>query len=72
MSTQKEDMTKGLVIEAMPNAQFKIELEDGTEVRAYLAGKMKLHRIKVLIGDKVEMVMDKYGDNNRIVTRCKQ
>jgi len=72
MSTKKEDVTKGLVIEALPNAQFRVELSDGKIVRGYLAGKMKLHRIKVLVGDTVEMVMDKYGDNNRIVTRCKQ
>lgn len=72
MSKKKEETTKGLVVEALPNAQFKVELEDGKVVRAYMSGKMKMHRIKVLIGDTVEMVMDSYGDNNRIVLRCKQ
>jgi translation initiation factor IF-1 len=69
MGKKKVDTVKGLVIEALPNSQFTIELEDGTEVRAYLAGKMKHNRIRVLIGDQVELVMDTYGDNHRLVTR---
>lgn len=60
---------KGVVIDALPNAMFKIQFEDGTEQIAYLAGKMKLHRIKVLIGDSVEVLIDQYGGKGRIVKR---
>lgn len=70
MGTKNVVTVKGFVIDALPNAQFKVELKDSKkEVRAYLAGKMKLNRIRVLIGDEVELVIDEYGDNNRIVKR---
>lgn len=59
----------GVVTEALPNALFRIKLEDGTEVLAYLAGKMRLHRIRVLVGDKVTLVLDPYGGRARIVRR---
>jgi len=45
----------GTVIEALPNAQFRVQLEDGNTIRAYIAGKMKLNKIKVLPGDIVIM-----------------
>lgn len=68
--SKNDNTVKGIVIEALPNAQFKVELEETkTEVRAYLAGKMKLNRIRVLIGDRVEIVLDQYGANNRITKR---
>jgi translation initiation factor IF-1 len=57
------------VIEALPNAMFRVRTEDGTESIAYMAGKMKLHRIKVLIGDTVSIVVDPYGGRGRIVRR---
>jgi translation initiation factor IF-1 len=60
---------KGEVIEVKTNNVYAILSEDGQEVKAYLAGKMKRHRISVLIGDKVEYVIDEYGDNNRITKR---
>lgn len=58
-----------MVTEALPNALFRVTLEDGREVLAYLAGKMRIHKIKVLIGDKVELVIDPYGGKARIVKR---
>ncbi len=61
--------TLGVVTESLPNALFRIELEDGTLVLAYLAGKMRLHRIRVLVGDKVSLVLDPYGGRARIVRR---
>lgn len=60
---------KGVVIDSLPNAMFKIQFEGGVEHIAYLSGKMKLHRIKVLIGDTVEVLMDPYGGKGRIVKR---
>jgi translation initiation factor IF-1 len=69
MAANKTDTQNGIVIEALPNTLFKVRLEDGTELLAYLAGKMRMHRIKVLIGDKVELVIDPYGGRARVVKR---
>jgi len=66
---QKQETIIGTVIEAYPNTLFKIRLEDGRELKAHLAGKMRLFRIKVLIGDRVELVLDPYGTLGRIVRR---
>jgi translation initiation factor IF-1 len=51
----------GVVEEALPNTLFRVKLEDGSLVLAYLAGKMRLHRIKVLVGDRVQLHIDPYG-----------
>ncbi len=59
----------GVVDEALPNTLFRIKLEDGANVLAYLAGKMRLHRIKVLVGDRVEVRLDPYGGRARITRR---
>lgn len=64
-------LIQGTVIEALPNAMFRVVLDNNEkEIIAYLSGKMRMHRIKVLIGDKVEMVEDAYGGKrNRIIRR---
>lgn len=61
----------GMVIEALPATLFKIKLEGGEEILAHLGGKMRLHRIRVLVGDRVSVKIDKYGSKtgNRIVKR---
>ena len=59
----------GVVTEALPNALFRVQLDDEREVLSYLAGKMRLHRIRVLVGDKVTLVLDPYGGRARIVRR---
>ena len=59
----------GVVTEALPNALFRVRLDDGSEVLSYLAGKMRLHRIRVLVGDKVTLVLDPYGGRARVVRR---
>lgn len=59
----------GVVTESLPNTMFRLEMTDGSVHIAYLGGKMKLHRIRVLVGDKVEVVMDSYGGKGRIVKR---
>jgi len=69
VSNNQEETTKGIVIEALPNTQFKVKLEDESEKLAFLAGKMRLHRIRVLVGDKVEMHIDPYGGKARIFKR---
>ncbi len=69
--TQGKEDTLGTVIESLPNTLFRVQLdgEEGGEVLAYLAGKMRLHRIKVLVGDKVTLVLDPYGGRARITRR---
>lgn len=63
---------EGRVIEALPNAFFKVLLEDGKEVRGFLSGKMRLNRIKILPGDKVTLEMTPYDDTKgRITYRLK-
>lgn len=64
-----EETDAGMIVEAMPNLLYKVELEDGTIVKAYTSGKMKHNKIRMLVGDKVEFVIDKLGNNNRIIKR---
>lgn len=66
----KDDLAYGIVEEALPNALFRVILESTKESKvAYLAGKMRKYRIRVLVGDKVGMVMDPYGGKARITKR---
>ena len=64
---------EGRVIEALPNATFKIALnDDGGEILGFLSGKMRMHRISILPGDKVSLEMSPYDDSKgRIVYRLK-
>jgi translation initiation factor IF-1 len=69
MSDENIIKVQGTVTEALPNATFRIDLDDGRKMIAYLSGKMRKFRIKVLIGDTVEIVTDKSGEKGRIVKR---
>ncbi|MEY2640959.1 MAG: hypothetical protein RL150_352 [Candidatus Parcubacteria bacterium] len=60
---------EGTVIEALPNTMFRVLLEDNTELLAFLAGKMRMHRIRVMVGDRVAMELDPYGGKARIFKR---
>jgi len=63
---------KGTVLEALPNATFKVKLDDGREILAHLSGKMRIYRIKVLPGDRVTVEMTPYDNKRgRIVYRGK-
>jgi translation initiation factor IF-1 len=72
MSAQEESV-RGTVQEALPNTMFRVELDQGEKkgelLVCYLAGKMRLHRIKVLVGDTVDVLLDPYGGKGRIVRR---
>ena len=68
MATETPE-TQGTVDEALPNTLFRVTLDSGEQVLAYLAGKMRLHRIKVLVGDKVVLQLEPYGGKARIVRR---
>ena len=62
-------VVEGIVDEALPNTLFRVKLENGEIMLAYLAGKMRLHRIKVLVGDRVQLQLDPYGGRARITRR---
>jgi translation initiation factor IF-1 len=68
-NSDNKDTAAGLVLEALPNTFFKVKLEDGAEILAYLGGKMRMNRIRVLVGDKVTVVIDPYGGKGRIIRR---
>ena len=62
---------QGVVREALPNAMFNVELENGHKVLAHVSGKMRMHRILLLPGDKVKVEMSPYDlDKGRITYRC--
>jgi translation initiation factor IF-1 len=63
------EIVEGVVEEALPNTLFRVKQGGGELVLAYLSGKMRLHRIKVLVGDRVEIQLDPYGGRARIVRR---
>ena len=74
----KHDVSKttGVITEALPNTFFRVALDRPTgsnasqeEILAYLAGKMRMYRIKVLVGDRVEVELDPYGGKGRITRR---
>lgn len=72
MQANKQPIQKatGVVVETLPNTLFRVQLEGQTDpIMAYLAGKMRLHRIRVLIGDKVEVELEPYGGKARITKR---
>ncbi len=73
MAHQDKEKIVGTVIESLPNAMFKVIFKDEngnqSEQLTFLAGKMRLHRIRILVGDRVEVEKDEYGGKGRIVRR---
>jgi translation initiation factor IF-1 len=70
----KEDAIEvtGTVVETLPNAMFRVELENGHRVLAHISGKMRMHFIKILAGDKVTVELSPYDLNRgRIIYRAK-
>ena len=72
MSKQVAIEQDGKVIETLPNAMFKVELENGHKITAHISGKMRMHYIKILPGDKVRVEMSPYDlSKGRISFRYK-
>lgn len=70
----KEDNieVQGTILETLPNAMFKVELENGQTILAYVSGKMRMHFIKILPGDKVTIELSPYDlTKGRITYRFK-
>jgi translation initiation factor IF-1 len=72
MTTDDKIEVEGRVLEALPNAMFKVELENGHKILAHISGKMRMNFIKILPGDKVRMELSPYDlTRGRIVFREK-
>ena len=70
----KEDVieVQGVVTETLPNAMFRVELDNGHKVLAHISGKMRMHFIRILPGDKVKLEVSPYDlSRGRIVYRSK-
>jgi len=66
----KHNQYEGVVIEALPSTTFKVRLDDGREVLAHLAGKLRLNFIRILVGDRVVVELSPYDEKRgRIVYR---
>lgn len=68
MSDIKEKI-EGTITESLPDTKFRVKLDDGREILAYLAGKMRLHYIKVMIGNRVTLELSPDGSRGRIIYR---
>ena len=60
MAKQSAIEQDGVIVEALSNAMFRVELENGHEITAHISGKMRMHYIKILPGDKVRVEMSPY------------
>jgi translation initiation factor IF-1 len=70
----KDDVieTEGVIIEALPNAAFKVKLSNGHVITAYISGKLRMHYIKIIPGDSVKLEMSPYDlTKGRIIWRSK-
>ena len=71
-ASQEKVVVEGTIVEALPNTQFRVELENGHEVLAYISGKMRKFYIRILLGDKVRVELSPYDlTRGRIVYRYK-
>ena len=72
MAKEEVIAVEGTVVETLPNAMFRVELDNGHRVRAHISGKMRMHFIKILPGDKVSVELSPYDlSRGRIVYRGK-
>ncbi|MGP1478542.1 MAG: translation initiation factor IF-1 [Capnocytophaga sp.] len=68
MAKQAAIEQDGIIVEALPNAMFKVELDNGHVVIAHISGKMRMHFIKLLPGDKVKLEMSPYDLSKARIT----
>ncbi len=72
MSKEESIEVQGTIVETLPNAMFRVELENGKVILAYVSGKMRMHFIKILPGDKVTVELSPYDlTKGRITYRFK-
>lgn len=68
MAKQGPIKVDGVVTDTLPNATFKVKLDNGHEVLAHISGKMRMHYIKILVGDKVAVELSPYDLNKGRIT----
>ena len=72
MSKQAAIEQDGTIVEALSNAMFRVELENGHQITAHISGKMRMHYIKIMPGDRVKVELTPYSlDKGRITYRYK-
>ncbi len=72
MAKEEAIEVEGEILEALPNAQFKVKLENGLEILAHVSGKIRMHYIRILPGDKVKVQISPYDlTKGRITYRYK-
>lgn len=73
MSSKDKIEAMGTIIEALPDMKFRVELDEGPEIIAYVSGKMRRNFIRILLGDRVKVELSPYDlTNGRIVYRYKK
>ncbi len=73
MPKEEAIQVEGTIIEPLPNAMFRVELDNGHKVLAHISGKMRMHFIKILPGDKVTVELSPYDlTRGRVIFRAKQ
>jgi len=65
----KEPTVTGKITEVLPNSLYRVKLENGNDIIAHLAGKLRMHHIRVMAGDSVSLVLSPEGEKGRIVYR---
>jgi translation initiation factor IF-1 len=68
LAKQESIQVEGTVLETLPNATFRVELENGHEVLAHISGKMRMHYIRILPGDRVLLDLSPYDLNRARIT----
>ena len=65
----KDPTVRGQITEVLPNSLYRVKLENGNDIIAHLAGKLRMHHIRVMAGDNVSLVLSPEGEKGRIVYR---
>lgn len=65
----KDPTVRGQITEVLPNSLYRVKLENGNDIIAHLAGKLRMHHIRVMAGDSVSLVLSPEGEKGRIVYR---
>lgn len=68
MAKQEAIKVDGVVTETLPNANFRVKMDNGHEILAHISGKMRMHFIKILVGDKVAIELSPYDLNKGRIT----
>ena len=72
MAKEESIEVEGTVLEPLPNAMFRVELDNGHKILAHISGKMRMHFIRILVGDKVKVQLSPYDlTRGRIIYRSK-